>query len=159
MQLSDIISIHAYCDNVCLQEVFRKTAQYDKPIMLTEWMARQVKSTYCSILPTLMEYNVGAYQWGLVKGKTQTFLPWPHVTGNDMTLWWHDTLDADGRFHSDNEGHVIRNFIYPQKNPYSALLGLPSLRPLSLSLMSSISDTESSSLEREQMNTIPYYVL
>lgn len=80
MELSDVISIHAYCDPVCLQTTLMEISHFGKPMLLTEWMARQVKSTYEETLPTLKELKVGAYQWGLVRGKTQTHLPWPHGT-------------------------------------------------------------------------------
>jgi hypothetical protein len=78
MELSDVITIHAYCDPACLQTTLMEISHFGKPMLLTEWMARQVKSTYEETLPTLKELKVGAYQWGLVKGKTQTHLPWPH---------------------------------------------------------------------------------
>jgi len=116
MELSDVISVHAYCDLLCLQSTLQEVTQYGKPILLTEWMARQVQSTYETALPTLKELKVGAYQWGLVKGKTQTHLPWPHVAHqfNGDAMWWHDVLDADGTFHNEQEGEVIRSFVYPQ---------------------------------------------
>ena len=122
MELSDVISVHAYCDPACLQATLSEITFHGKPILLTEWMARQVQSTYESAFPTLKELKVGAYQWGLVKGKTQTHLPWPHVAhqydGDQM--WWHDVLDADGTFHNEQEGEVIRSFVHPQIKALSA---------------------------------------
>jgi len=85
MELSDVITIHAYCDPLCLQTTLMEVSHFGKPMLLTEWMARQVKSTYEQTLPTLKELKVGAYQWGLVRGKTQTHLPWPHGTCEHVT--------------------------------------------------------------------------
>jgi hypothetical protein len=122
MELSDVISVHAYCDLACLQATLSEITAYGKPILLTEWMARQVQSTYETALPTLKELKVGAYQWGLVKGKTQTHLPWPHVAHqfHGDPMWWHDVLDADGTFHNEQEGEVIRSHVYPQNRALSA---------------------------------------
>lgn len=110
MELSDVVSIHAYCDHNCLQATLSEVTGFGKPILLTEWMARQVQSTYDSTLPTLKELKVGAYQWGLVKGKTQTHLPWPHVAHQYQgdPMWWHDVLDEAGNFHNENEADLIR---------------------------------------------------
>lgn len=122
MLLSDVISVHAYCDPSCLQSTLTEVAAFGKPILLTEWMARQVMSTYDTALPTLKELRVGAYQWGLVKGKSQTYLPWPHVAQNyegDPT-WWHDVLDVDGTFHNEQEGEIIRSFLYPRNRAISS---------------------------------------
>lgn len=122
MELSDVISIHAYCDHATLQAVLLQTAAHGKPILLTEWMARQVQSTYDTALPTLKELKVGAYQWGLVKGKTQTHLPWPHVAHqfHGDPVWWHDVLDSDGNFHNEQEGEVIRSWVHPQNKALSS---------------------------------------
>jgi hypothetical protein len=121
MELSDVISIHAYCDPVCLQTTLMEISHFGKPMLLTEWMARQVKSTYEETLPTLKELKVGAYQWGLVRGKTQTHLPWPHVAKNyeGDPMWWHDILDHDGTVHSEKEAEVIRSFAFPQSKAFS----------------------------------------
>jgi hypothetical protein len=122
MELSDVISIHAYCDPTCLQTTLMEISHFGKPMLLTEWMARQVKSTYETTLPTLKELKVGAYQWGLVRGKTQTHLPWPHVAKNyeGDPMWWHDILDADGSVHCEKEAEVIRSFAFPQSKAFSS---------------------------------------
>jgi hypothetical protein len=122
MQLSDVISIHAYCEPMRLQSILTDIARFGKPILLTEWMARQISSTFDTSLPTLKELKVGAYQWGLVKGKSQTWLPWPHIAHkyeNDPT-WWHDVLDAEGNFHSEKEAEVFRSVLYPRSRTISS---------------------------------------
>jgi hypothetical protein len=43
--------------------------------------------------------NVAPYQWGLVRGKTQTWLPWPVVMVNSpdyCRLWFHDVFEENG---------------------------------------------------------------
>jgi hypothetical protein len=131
MELSDVISIHAYCDHPTLQAVLQEVTVHGKPILLTEWMARQVQSTYETALPTLKELKVGAYQWGLVRGKTQTHLPWPHVAQqfHGDPMWWHDVLEADGTFHNEEEGEIIRSWVYPQNKAVSSDLFLDESTP------------------------------
>ena len=50
--------------------------RYNRPIICTEYMARGNGSTFEGSLPIAKKYHVGAINWGLVAGKTQTFLPW-----------------------------------------------------------------------------------
>ena len=47
-----------------------------RPILCTEYMARTLGSTVEGILPIAKRYNIGALNWGLVAGKTQTYFPW-----------------------------------------------------------------------------------
>lgn len=112
MQLSDIVTIHAYCDAVMLKNIFRRASIMGKPILLTEWMARHVGSTFENLLPVLEEYNVGSYHWGLVQGKTQTNLAWPHVAQNFIgnKLWFHDVFNHDGTPHVESEAAFLKSF-------------------------------------------------
>ena len=73
-----------------------------RPILCTEYLARPLGSTVAGILPVAKRHNVGAFNWGLVAGKTQTTsrgtrgstrTPRCRTCGS-MTCW-HRT---DGRF-------------------------------------------------------------
>jgi len=112
MQLSDIISIHAYCNDKLLRSILQKTSVLGKPMLLTEWMGRQCGSTYENLLPILQEFDVGWFQWGLVKGKTQTNLPWPHVAEKfaQDTTWFHDVLEENGKPYDINEMNILKAF-------------------------------------------------
>ena len=55
--------------------------------------------------------NVGAYNWGFVAGRTQTYLPWdswqqPYATLPDE--WFSDLIHPDGRAHNDDEIRFIQ---------------------------------------------------
>ena len=55
-------------------------------------MARGNGSTFDESLPVAKKYNAGAINWGLVAGKTQTYLPWdswqrPYVL-TQPTIWF-----------------------------------------------------------------------
>jgi hypothetical protein len=48
------------------------------------------------------QHDVGCVQWGLVQGRTQTWLPWPeelvaaHGGDADRSVWFHDILYPSG---------------------------------------------------------------
>ena len=46
--------------------------QFHRPLICTEYMARNIGSTFDTILPIAKREHVGAINWGLVKGKMQT---------------------------------------------------------------------------------------
>ncbi|MEZ8130642.1 cellulase family glycosylhydrolase [Enterovibrio norvegicus] len=110
LALSDVITFHAYVSPASMQNVITTLRDVNRPILCTEWMARHLESTYQKQLPMLKENNIGAVQWGLVKGKTQTWLPWPWVTptDNQQALWFHDLLDESGSPFDPNEVALIQ---------------------------------------------------
>ena len=80
-------------------------------------MARSHGSTFQNTLPVLKEYHVGAINWGLVAGKTQTIFPWdswdkPYLNG-EPTPWFHDVFRTDGKPHDPEEVRFIRLTIRP----------------------------------------------
>ncbi len=67
--------------------------------VLHEWLARHVGSTIEEQLPLMYAAKVAPYQWGLVRGKTQTWLPWPVVMKESTDycrLWFHDVFEENG---------------------------------------------------------------
>ncbi len=63
------------------------------------------------ILPIAKAHNVGAINWGLVAGKTQTYLPWDsweHPYPGPPDVWFHDLLGPDGRPYRESESQTIR---------------------------------------------------
>ena len=71
---------------------------YGRPVICTEWMARHFDSKFQNVMPMLKRHNVGAINWGLVAGKTQTMYKWGEVItdGSEPALWFHDILRTDG---------------------------------------------------------------
>ncbi|MFV3873407.1 hypothetical protein ACNJLC_20115, partial [Mycobacterium tuberculosis] len=58
-----------------------------------------------------VQHNVGAFNWGLVAGKTQTYLPWDswdHPYRAPPKVWFHDLLHPNGRPYRDGEVQTIR---------------------------------------------------
>jgi hypothetical protein len=106
---SDIISFHHYGQAKELDSLINTLTQYDRPIICTEYMARRQGSTFQTHLPIFKKYKVGAINWGLVSGKTQTIFPWGSAVGaSEPTLWFHDIFRTDGTPFDPAEVQLIR---------------------------------------------------
>jgi len=111
LEHSDIISFHNYGDPGDFEARIDELAPLGRPILCTEYLARKLGSTVEGILPVAKRRNVGAYNWGFIAGRTQTYLPWdswkrPYTEPPEK--WFSDLLYPDGRPHNDNEIRVIR---------------------------------------------------
>jgi len=109
---SDILSFHNYQGPAEFQRHLRWLLQYHRPIILSEYLARGFGSTIEGILPVAKRYKVGAIQWGLVAGKTQTYFPWdswehPYVD-RPLPVWHHDLLRSDGSPYRVDEVRLMR---------------------------------------------------
>jgi hypothetical protein len=76
-------------------------------------MARNIGSTFDTTLPIAKAHHVGAINWGLVAGKSQTWIPWdswkrPYVTDQPM-VWQHDIFHPDGTPYRQREVDIIRS--------------------------------------------------
>ena len=94
-QHSDIIGFHSYMEiGVFRSSVERLTDISDRPIVMTEYLARDW-NTFELMLPILQEHGVGAINWGLVNGKSQTHYDWStwrEPDPWDPDPWFHDVL-------------------------------------------------------------------
>jgi hypothetical protein len=109
---SDIVSFHNYGTAEEFETRVKWLQKMGRPIICTEFMARPAGSTFQDILPKAREHRVGAICWGLVRGKTQTHLPWdkwdghlPHVP---QDTWFHDVFDEMGAPHDPAEVDFLR---------------------------------------------------
>ena len=108
---SDVITFHSYAEPAVFEARIAELASHGRPILCTEYMARTLGSTVEDILPIAKRYNVGAFNWGLVAGKTQTYFPWDsweHPYPAMPELWFHDLLAPDGRPFRASETQTIR---------------------------------------------------
>lgn len=114
LELSDIVTFHAYGNRNQVAGFIDQLAAQGRPMFCTEWMARPVGSLIGDKLAMFKEHNVGCFQWGLVKGRTQTWLRWPedlvraHGGKIDGDQWFHDLLDGDGIPFDTSETETIR---------------------------------------------------
>ena len=113
IEQSDILSFHNYGWPEDFEAHVKLLQQFHRPIICTEYMARNVGSTFDTILPLAKKYHVGAINWGLVAGKSQTWIPWdswqrPYVTDKPM-CWQHDVFHLDGTPYRTRETEIIRS--------------------------------------------------
>lgn len=133
MALSDIVSFHGYdapdgirakialCERASADPgeaggqtdgrgAARKTGGH-RPVVCTEWLHRQSQNTFAAILPIFAERRVGWFHWGLVAGRTQTYLHWGSAPGSPApAVWQHDLFRADGRAYDIDELDWVRGF-------------------------------------------------
>jgi hypothetical protein len=109
---SDVITFHDYSEPGKLEQRIRSLEQYKRPILCTEYMARGAKSTFEGALPVAAKYGVAMINWGLVAGKTQTFLPWDSwqrpYTDREPSIWFHEVFRTDGKRYKVEEVEFIR---------------------------------------------------
>ncbi|HZQ31988.1 MAG TPA: cellulase family glycosylhydrolase [Mycobacterium sp.] len=109
---SDVITFHCYDDPAAFEGRVAELSPLGRPILCTEYLARSRGSTVEGILPIAKRHNVGAINWGLVAGKTQTYYPWDswdHPYTSPPKVWFHDLLQPDGRPYRQAEMQTIRN--------------------------------------------------
>jgi hypothetical protein len=109
---SDVISFHNYGWPEEFEARIKELQSRHRPIICTEYMARGAGSTFDGSLPIAKKYNVGAINWGLVAGKTQTYLPWdswkrPYVL-IEPTVWFHEVFRQDDTPYRQHEVDLIR---------------------------------------------------
>lgn len=108
---SDIISFHCYDPKADMEKRIKSLQTYNRPIVCTEYMARPNKSTFTDILPLLKEYQVGAYNWGFVSGKTNTIYPWNSwdtTYTSEPPVWFHDIFRENGTPYQQEEVEMIK---------------------------------------------------
>ena len=107
---SDIITYHNYEDPQWHQRVIEMLKSHGKPMICTEYMARTRNSRFSNIMPILKKENVGAINWGLVAGKSNTIYAWdtPLPNGDQPIEWFHDIFRKDGTPYRNDETALIK---------------------------------------------------
>jgi hypothetical protein len=112
IEMSDVISFHNYDKPEMFEKRVLSLQQHHRPILCTEYMARGNGSTFLGTLPIAKKYNVAAINWGLVAGKTQTYLPWDSwqhpYTDREPAIWFHEIFRTDGVPYSAEETVFIK---------------------------------------------------
>jgi hypothetical protein len=109
---SDVISFHNYDWPEGFEARVKSLQPLGRPLLCTEYMARGAGSTFDTILPLAKQYHVAAINWGLVAGKTQTYLPWdswqrPYVL-LQPTIWFHEVFRQDDTPYRQHEVDLMR---------------------------------------------------
>jgi cyclophilin family peptidyl-prolyl cis-trans isomerase len=111
LENSDIITFHDYSPMSRTKERVESLKPWGRPLICTEYMARTAGSTFTEQLPYFQAENIGAINWGLVAGKTQTHYPWESwdrsFTG-EPDVWFHEVFRVDGTPYSADEAALIK---------------------------------------------------
>jgi hypothetical protein len=111
---SDVVTFHCYV-GARLEETLERHARghAGRPAICTEYMARELGTTFRNALPLFKRYGVGCLNWGLVAGKSQTHFNWKSIDALEKQrargaflrpgepvpeppLWFHDIFRVDG---------------------------------------------------------------
>lgn len=106
---SDVITYHNYSDTVSMKKAIDSLQKRGRPVICTEYMARSNNSKFETHLAILKRYNVGAINWGLVSGKSNTIFPWGSKEGSsEPNPWFHDVFRKDGTPYNKTETDLIK---------------------------------------------------
>ena len=110
LENSDVITIHNYNDADNLEKELQEKTKLGRPVICSEYMARPRNSRFQTHLPIFKKYNVGAINWGLVSGKSNTIYQWnePIPDGSEPKLWFHDVFRKDGTPYDKSETDFIK---------------------------------------------------
>jgi hypothetical protein len=118
LEMSDVLSFHDYGSPEEFEQRIHWLEPYRRPILCTEYMARGNGSTFQGSLPIAKKFNIPAFNWGLVAGKTQTYLPWDSwkhpYTDREPAVWFHEIFRNDGTPYRPEEIAFIRKMIQVQ---------------------------------------------
>ncbi len=118
LELSDVISFHAYSKYPRFVETLCELKKLGRPVLATEWLHRINHNNVAEIYPMLYIENVASYCWGFVVGKTQTNEPWDILwkqyeeegKNYDFTKWQHDLFRPNLRPYDPREIELIEHF-------------------------------------------------
>lgn len=127
MECSDIITYHHYgrleTSDAPLTEKQRKLGvlpmgekkritlcrSFDRPVLCTEWLARQLGSIFETHLPLYKKENIGCFHWGMANGRSQCHCHHAFSKISECEdVWGHDLLHPDGRPYDENEIEFIK---------------------------------------------------
>jgi hypothetical protein len=115
--LSDVVSYHAYSSAAGVEKTTKLYQQYGRPLLCTETIRRRPGQDYAAVLPVFAKYKVSWWNWGLVAGKQQTYLPWGKKGLTIKDPWHWDMLHPDGKPYAPKEIELIKNFKFAKDAP------------------------------------------
>jgi hypothetical protein len=113
MELSDVITFKGYENENDLRGKLMLCQTLGRPVICTEWLRRDQGNTFDKVLPIFAKQRIGWFNWGLVAGKTQTYLPFDSKPGApEAKTWQFDVLKNDGKAYDSKEVELIKNFVF-----------------------------------------------
>jgi len=120
LENSDIITFHDYSPMDRTKERVEALKPWGRPLICTEYMARTAGSTFKDQLPYFKAENIGAINWGLVAGKTQTNYPWEswdRAFDAEPKVWFHEVFRRNGKPFSADEAALIKKLTSEANKP------------------------------------------
>ena len=115
-ELSDIISFHDYESFDIIQNIVSKLEKdYGRPLANTEWLHRILNNNIEEQIPFYHDKKIASYNWGLVAGYSQHYLPWEWLKASrpelDYSKWQHDLFRQDGVTpYDEKEIEIIKKY-------------------------------------------------
>jgi hypothetical protein len=114
---SDVVSFHHYGAADHLERLIAKLgADTGRALLCTEYLARPFGSRFQTHLPVFRDRGVGAINWGLVSGRSQTIHPWSSwqdpEPAPEPAVWFHDVLRPDGTPFDPEEAELLRSLTH-----------------------------------------------
>ncbi len=109
LENADVTTFHNYEDAASMKKAIDSLQKRGRPVICTEYMARTNKSKFETHLPILQWHNVGAINWGLVSGRSNTIYPWNSKEGSPEPMpWFHDIFRKNGTPYDLKEVDLIK---------------------------------------------------
>ena len=114
LEWADVVTFHHYSDQASLEKLIEKLRQGAprRPLICTEYLFRGGGSRFQTHLPLFRKHGIGAVNWGLVAGKTNTIWGWEswEKPGTpEPKAWHHDIFRKDGIPFDEEEAAFIRS--------------------------------------------------
>jgi hypothetical protein len=119
LEHADIITFHNYDGLTEFASRVEVLREYHRPLICTEYMARTNNSIFKTHLPYLNQQHIGAINWGLVAGKTQTQYPWESWDKTftaEPKIWFHDIFKPDGTPFDNDEIELFKQLTGVKKS-------------------------------------------
>ncbi len=110
---ADIITFHHYGSVQETENLINKIKKevLNRPIVCTEYLSRGYDSNFQTHLPFFKKHKIGAINWGLVSGKTNTIWAWDSwekPNPAEPKVWHHDILHKNGTPFNTEEINFIQ---------------------------------------------------
>ncbi|OVE73585.1 hypothetical protein BVX94_03440 [bacterium B17] len=115
VKVSDVVSFHDYGHAGSVDRWTKHYMQFGRPVLCTETIRRVEGKRFADLLPIFSKHQVGWYNWGLVAGKQQTYLPWGDKSKTINDPWHWDLLWPDGKPYDPKEIELIKAFKYDKQ--------------------------------------------
>ena len=121
---ADVVTFHIYGNSEYLEELIEKlkNGAPGRPIICTEYLYRGGDCRFETFLPVLAKHRIGAINWGLVAGKTNTMWDWgswEKPDGSEPKVWHHDILRKDGTPFDKEETDFIQSITKQERKTLS----------------------------------------